>query len=113
MNFGSSVETSFTMFNFGCSPLHVALFCEMPRELKRSSVHISPLNASVGSREKCKVEIKLKTQDLGFHRIKICYHIKINEVSEKIINDKNAIEIFSMDFDSAWPTVQVNTKLRM
>lgn len=101
------------MFNFGCSPLHVALFCEMPRELKRSSVHISPLTASVACREKCNVNIKVKTQDLGFHRIKILYRIRLNEISEKIVNEKEGFEIFSCDFESSWPTLQVNAKLLM
>lgn len=101
------------MFNFGCSPLHVALFCEMPRELKRSSVQISPLTASVGCREKCNVDIKVKTQDLGFHRIKILYRIRLNEISDKIVNEKEAIEIFLCDFDSSWPTLQVNAKFLM
>lgn len=98
---------SFTMFNFGKSPLYIVLHCDIPKELKNSIIDISPVVTSVGCKEQRKVDIHLKLKDLGAYHLKIFYSIRMNEMSGKIINEDERIQIFSFDFQCSWPTLQV------
>lgn len=107
LQFNSEVETSFTIFNFGKSPLHVVLEYPKIEELKRSTISISPLVGSVAYKEKWKINIQLKIKDPGFYRIQIYYLIRLNEISDVLINPDEKKEIFSFDFECSYPILQV------
>lgn len=109
MRFGSEAETSFTLFNFGKSPLHIDLKHTIPGLLKRTVIDITPTKTTLGYREKCEVKIRLGALDYGEFSLKLFYFLRLHKNSDKIIKGE-AREIFAFDFECSWPIVQVQKK---
>lgn len=108
LRFGSEARTAFTLFNFGRSPLHILLKYEIPDELKRTVIDITPLRTTLGYREKCTIKIQMKAMELGVYCIKILYFLRLNEISDVLIKQEGQ-QIFTFDFQCFWPVLHVKT----
>lgn len=67
---------------------------------------IIPSYGTVESKNKLKILINVKGLQLGKKEIKLIYQVRLNRLSEVLIDDEE-FDIFSMELDSAYPTPQV------